>query len=140
MWALQNVMEDQKETEDQASKNPMAKSEQDRLPSEPRLQAAPGFGVNSPNGWVNLELKDPRSEWWELKKQWKEEWKNGKTAVSEDGKTKTVMTLPIDKAKEEVLKENLKARTGSEAEKALNEASTFVSDSSAGRMRSDRRR
>lgn len=142
MWALQNVMEDQKKAEDEASKKPMAMNDQERLPppDQPRLQAAPGFGVNGPNGPINLELKAPQSEYRELHKQWEEEWKDGKTVTSEDGRTKTVMSLPIKKAKEEVLNENLKARTGNEAEKALIESRTFVSGSSAGRTRSDRRR
>lgn len=44
MWAMQNVMEDQaRETKDQ--KSPLALSEQEKLPPEPRLQAAPGFGI-----------------------------------------------------------------------------------------------
>ena len=60
MWALLGVFEDQAKV-DKASNNPMAESEKERLPAEPRLQAAPGFGVDSPNGWVNMELVAPQA-------------------------------------------------------------------------------
>jgi hypothetical protein len=140
MWALENVMEEQKKAEDEQSRNPLAKTKEERLPPEPRLQAAPGFGIDGPNGRINLELKDPRSEWWELKKIWQKELAEGKTVVSEDGKTKTQLTLPISQAKEAILKENLKARAGEEGEKAFEEAKTFISAASSGRTRTDRRR
>src|SRR5512134_1586142 len=71
MWALLNVFEDQKVEEMDKERNPMAMTERDRLPPEPRLQAAPGFGVEGPNGKVNLELRAPQAEYWELQKQWK---------------------------------------------------------------------
>jgi len=135
MWALQNVMEDDaREKKDQ--KSPLAQSEQERLPPEPRVQAAPGFGVDAPNGRVNLELKAPQSEYRELHKQWEELWKDGQ----KDEKTNTVIALPIDEAKKKLLEGNPKARTGDEAQKALDEAQTFVSYSSSGRTRTDRRR
>lgn len=135
MWALQNVMEDNaRETKDQ--KSPLARSEQERLPPEPRLQAAPGFGVDGPNGRVNLELKAPQSEYRELVKQWNEELKNGQ----KDPKTNTVVTLPIDEAKNRLLSEAPKMRTGADNEKALEEARTYMSYSSSGRTRTDRKR
>lgn len=140
MWALQNVMEDNSRA-DKDTKSPLALSEEERLPpvNGPRLQVAPGFGVNNPNGGrVNLELKAPQSEYRELHKQWEDEWEHGRTAVSADGKTTTQLSLPIDEAKEKFLEENVKARPNSE--NSLNEAQTFVSYSSAGRTRTDRRR
>ena len=139
MWAFQNVMEDNaKETIDK--KSPLAKSDQEKLPPEPRIQAAPGFGVDGPNGRINLELKAPQSEYRELQKQWEKEWKEGRKAVSQDGKTTTEMSLPIDEAKKKLLESAPKARTGSEAQKGLDEARSFVSYSSAGRTRTDKRR
>jgi hypothetical protein len=141
MWALQNVLEDDaKKTKD--AKSPLAMNEQEKLPPAdgPRLQAAPGFGVDGPNGRVNLELKAPQSEYRELHKQWEEEWEKGRTAVSADGKTTTELSLPIDQAKEKLLEENPKARAGNDAQNALNEARTFVSYSSSGRTRTDKRR
>ena len=95
-----------------------------------------GFGVDSEQGRVNLELKAPQSEYRELHKQWEELWKDGQ----KDEKTNTVISLPIEEAKKKLLEENPKAGTGDEAQKALEEAQTFVSYSSAGRTRTDRRR
>jgi hypothetical protein len=138
MWVLQNKMEENAvETKDQQS--PLAMSEQERLPpaNGPRLQAAPGFGVDGPNGRINLELKAPQSEYRELHKMWEEEWKNGRTTVSPDGKT-TQMSIPIDEAKAKLLEENVKARPNSE--NSLDEARTYQSYSSSGRTRTDRRR
>lgn len=135
MWAFQNVMEDDARTRKDV-KSPLGLESKDKLPPEPRLQAAPGFGVESQKGRVNLELKAPQSEYWELQKQWNELLKNGQ----KDEKTNTVIALPIEEAKKKLLAENPKARTGAEAQKALEEANTFVSYSSAGRTRTDRRR
>ena len=76
MYVLLNVMEDQAiETKD--TKNPMMMNEREQLPPEPRLQAAPGYGVESERGFVNLELKAPQSEYREIERQWAELWKNG---------------------------------------------------------------
>lgn len=135
MWALQNVMEDNaRETKDQ--KSPLAKDETERLPPEPRLQAAPGFGVDGPNGRVDLQLKAPQSEYRELVKQWNEELRSGQ----KDPKTNTVITLPIDEAKKRLLEQAPKTRTGADNEKALEESRTYMSYSSSGRTRTDRRR
>ena len=141
MWALQNVMEDNAKQEKDI-KSPLALTEDERLPpaNGPRLQAAPGFGVDGPNGRVNLELKAPQSEYRELHKEWEDEWKNGRKVVSADGKTTTALTIPIEDAKKQFLSSAPKARMGEEAEKALDESRTFVSYSSAGRTRTDRRR
>ena len=138
MWALQNVMEDQAvETKDQ--KSPLALNEQERLPPADgaRLQSAPGFGVSGSDGPINLELKAPQSEYRELHKQWEELWKNGQ----KDEKTNAYVSLPIDEAKKKLLAGgSLKVKTGGEAEKALEETRTFVSYSSSGRTRTDKRR
>jgi hypothetical protein len=138
MWALQNVMEDNaRETKDVQS--PLAMNEQEKLPPAdgPRLQAAPGFGVSGPNGPINLELKAPQSEYRELHKQWVEEWEKGR----KDEKTNSYVVLPIEDAKKQLLSNgSLKAKTGADAEKALENVETFVSYSSSGRTRTDRRR
>ncbi len=135
MYFLLNVMSDQAaETKD--AKGPMAMSPQENLPPEPRLQAAPGYGVDTETGRVNLELKAPQSEYRELRDQWEKQWKDGKT----DLKTGTVITLPIEEAKNRLLQQNVKTRAGEETQKALDEAQRFVSYSSAGRTASDKRR
>lgn len=135
MLALQAVLEDYNKQE-KASTNPIPLSDKEKLPPEPRLQAAPGFKVEGPNGPVNLELMAPQAEYWELKKQWETAWKEGQ----KDPKTGTVITMPIDKAKDLVLQKNLKAKSGPDAEKAAKEPSMVHSDASAGRMTSLRRR
>src|SRR4051812_26935090 len=76
MWALLNVMKDyHKESSDPP--NPMAMSEKEKLPPEPRLQLAPGFGVVSEKGRVNLELMPPGAEYLEVRKEWEATWKHG---------------------------------------------------------------
>ena len=135
MWALMGVLEDNaKETK--SSTNPMAMSEIEALPPEPRLQAAPGFGVEGPNGRVNLELTAPQSEWWELEKQYKEIWDKGMRNPS----TGEVSALPIEQAKQAFLSQQIKARSGAEAEKLYEESKLRFSDASSGRAATDRKR
>lgn len=136
MYFLQNVMEDQAaETKD--VKNPLAMNSQESLPPEPRLQAAPGYGVDTDTGRVNLELKAPQSEWRELSKQWEEQLENGQT----DAKTGTVVTLPIDEAKSRLMQDqNVKTRSSEATQKILDESLRMTSYSSSGRTTSDRRR
>ena len=136
MWALMGVLEDNKKAEMDATRNPMAMSERESLPPEPRLQAAPGFGVEGPNGRLNLELNAPQSEWWELKKQYEQVWKQG----IKDPSTGAVSALPIDQAKEAFLSQQVKVRTGPEAQKVYEESKLRFSDASSGRSATDRRR
>ena len=135
MWAFNGVLEENAQ-ETKRSDNPMALSDRERLPPEPRLQAAPGFGVDGPNGRVNLELQAPQSEYVELKRQWEAAWKNG----TKDARTGTVISLPIDQAKQMVLQRNLKARTGPEAEQSAKNSQMSLNDSSSGRKATLRRR
>ncbi len=135
MFFLQNVMEDQaRETKD--DKNPMMMNDRERLPPEPRLQTAPGFGVESEGGRVNMELVAPQSEYWELERQWEEQWANGQ----KDAKTGTVVTLGIEEAKKKFLEQNVKTRSGEQSQKSLDESRSIVSYSSAGRTATDKRR
>jgi hypothetical protein len=135
MWALQNVLEDNaRETKD--VNNPMAMTDRERLPPEPRLQAAPGFGVDSPDGRKVLELREPQAEYRELRKQWELEWKNG----IRDGKTGAVTALPIDAAKEAVLGQNMKARTDEASVQAAEQTREYITDASSGRSAGLRRR
>jgi hypothetical protein len=135
MWALLNVLEDDaKETK--KSQNPMLMSEKERLPPEPRLQAAPGFGVESADGRVNFELRAPQSEYRELKKQWAEIWEHG----LKDPKTGAITSLPIDAAKEKFLEQATKARSGPDAEQAAMRSKMYFTDASSGRRAAERRR
>ena len=136
MLFLQNAMEDQAKEQDNINPNPMTEKleKADRLPPEPRLQSAPGFGVGEGNERVNLELAAPQSEYWELEKQWKKNWAEGQ----KDAKTGTVVTLPMEQAKQRLVQEGVKVRT--DGQKLFDESRTVVSYSSSGRLASDKRR
>lgn len=135
MWALLNVLKDySKETAGPV--NPMAENAKDRLPPEPRVQGAPGFGVQSDKGWVNMELGAPQAEYWELSRQWKELWAKG----HRDAKTGVVTAMPIDEAKTRLLSQNVKAKSGADVEAAASRSKTSISESSAGRLASETRR
>lgn len=136
MWFLQNVMEDEAMKGDTLNQKPMQMSARENLPPEPRLQAAPGFGVEGGEGRVNLELAAPQSEYRELERQWTELWNEGQR----DSKTGTVMTLPMEEAKEKFLQSNAKANNTEEGQNLLRESRAIVSDSSAGRTASIIRR
>lgn len=77
MWLLFvffNAKETKKEGE--SPPGPMAMTEQESLPPEPRLQAAPGFGVKLENGqWVPLEKREPQAEYHVLRDQWERQLK-----------------------------------------------------------------
>ena len=133
MWAFLNVMVDQAQ-ELKASDNPMMMNDRERLPPEPRLQAAPGFGVESENGRVNFELQAPQSEYRELRRQWNMLWENGQ----KDTNTGTVITLPIEQAKEKYLQQAAGAANASDEN--LQKSRLIISDSSAGRVASEKRR
>ena len=140
MLFLQNVVEDQAKENDAKNLNPMTENlkPMDRLPPEPRLQAAPGFGVGDEGkDRINLELRAPQSEYWELEKQWKKNWEEGQ----KDPNTGTVVTLPIEEAKEKLLHENVKTRPATPGgQNVLEDSRAVVSYSSAGRLASDKRR
>ena len=134
MWAFLNVLKDY--SKEGVVANPMVMNEKERLPPEPRLQAAPGFGVESEKGRVNFELMAPQSEYREMEKQWKKTWEEG----HKDVKTGMVTMMPIAEAKEKFLAQNVKAKSGPEAEAILKKSKMFISDSSAGRVASEKRR
>jgi len=135
MYAFLNVLNDYHK-ENAGDKNPMIMSEKERLPPEPRIQLAPGFGVESEKGRVNLELHAPQAEYNELKKQWEHIWEHGR----KDEKTGMVTIMPIDEAKEKFLSQNAKAKSGAEAEEVFKKSQSYISDSSAGRLASEKHR
>lgn len=135
MWAFLNVLKDYQK-ENGGDKNPMAMSDKERLPPEPRLQLAPGFGVESVKGRVNLELMPPGAEYQEMRKQWDHLLEFG----VKDEKTGMVTMMPVDEAKEKFLAQNVKAKTGPDAEEFFKNSRSYISDSSAGRLASEKRR
>lgn len=136
MLVLLNLVEDNADAKDRQNVNPMTENikESERLPPEPRLQAAPGFGVDSPNGRVNLELSAPQGEYNELHKIWEKELNEGQ----KDAKTGTVISLPIEEAKKKVLEQNLKANAG--GKENFDKSRLYYSEASAGRLETGKRK
>ena len=137
MFFLESVMESQAAATDKENLNPVMLSEKDRLPPEPRLQAAPGFKIQDPNGdEVNLELKKPGAEWEALQEINRQIWSKGQKTA--DGK---VVTLPIDEAKKDYLaKAGANGAGGRNQADMLEESRRFYSDGSSGRVASEKRR
>ena len=100
MWLLFgffNAQEAKKEGE--SPPGPMAMTEQESLPPEPRLQAARGFGVKLENGeWVNLEKREPQAEYRVLREQWDRVLKEGPK-----DKSGNPAGLPIEQAMQRVV-------------------------------------
>jgi ATP-dependent exoDNAse (exonuclease V) alpha subunit len=138
MWILQfKILEPQFAEMDTVS--PMAMKPDQKLPPEPRLQAAPGFGVDGPKGRINLELQKPQSEYIEQKKIWDEVEANGRKATDASGK-ETVTVMPMSEAKAKLIEQGLKSRPAEEAAKASEDAKNIYSQSSAGRVASEIRK
>lgn len=117
MWVLFGAFESKiKDT----PTSPMALTHDERLPPEPRLQGAPGFGEEvekevgskeSPEPKASPEAKPsptPKDPLWEIKAvrdRWNDVLENG--PVDQNGKR---YGMPIEKAKEEILKQGLPVR------------------------------
>jgi hypothetical protein len=100
MLIMKRVMEEQFAAGDRVDPMAMTKPS-DKLPPEPRLQGAPGFGVDGKDGRINLELQIPQAEYRTLTKIWKELEENGQ----KDEKTGAVISLPMKEAKALFLQE-----------------------------------
>ena len=117
MWLLFgffNAQEDKRDNE--TPPGPMAMTEQESLPAEPRLQAAKGFGVKLENGeWVNLEKREPQAEYGVLREQWERLLREG----SKDQMGNPAV-LPIEQAMQKVVAgPGLPSRTRQGAQQGL---------------------
>ena len=140
MWAFKVVLEENWAAIDEEQKQPLGLVGEERLPPEPRLQGAPGFGVDSPNGRVNLELTIPQAEYRELEKIWNGWLRDGKRDPSNPD---LVIAKPIEEAKAELLKQHQQkslSREGDLTVGAIEEVSSFYSYASSGRVRADKRK
>jgi hypothetical protein len=73
MWGMFRLLNAQ-ETQKEPPPGPMAMNPEQRLPPEPRLQAAPGFEVKLKSGeFVKLEKREPEAEYRVLLGQWERE-------------------------------------------------------------------
>lgn len=112
---------------------PMALTQGERLPPEPRLQAAPGFAVTLENGQrVNLEKDAPQAEYRALRKEWEAELR-GDVKHAQDGLGNPV-AMPIDQAIKQVSSGNaLPARAQTAPGKLSDYAISLPTASSSGR-------
>jgi hypothetical protein len=110
----------------------MALTEKERLPPEPRLQAAPGFGVNLGDGKqrINLELREPQAEYNELSKIWEGDLKG-----EPDPRTGQV-SMPIEEAKQKIISDGqLRTRPQAEGQQQIDvQGMDIPSYQSSGRM------
>jgi hypothetical protein len=114
MWVLFRAFESKIE---ETPASPMALTQKDRLPPEPRLQGAPGFAeeleknapvVKEEGSSPVTNERQPKGPLWEiriLRDHWNDVLENG--PVDQSGKR---YGMPIEKAKEEILKQGLPAR------------------------------
>lgn len=113
MWGMFRMLNAQQEDE---PTSPMALSQQERRPPEPRLQSAPGFGEDlekqtavkgeeHPPAQGELTPRDPLWEIRVLREHWKTTLEHG--VKDESGK---VLVLPIEDAKKELLRQGLPVR------------------------------
>jgi len=103
MWGMFRFFNAQEQTKE-PKQGPMAMTKEERLPPEPRLQAAPGFGVKLVNGqWVSLEKREPEAEYRVLREQWERQLncKNG----DEPQDLRRPACLPIDRAIEKLFED-----------------------------------
>ncbi len=130
MWGMFRVLDTQEGTKE-PQPGPMAMTEQERLPPEPRLQAARGFGVTLENGErVPLEKREPEAEYRVLREQWERVLREG--AKDQSGK---IVALPIDQAMEKVLAVGLPSRKQDNASASIDDYRlNLPTAASSGRM------
>jgi len=108
---------------------PMALTQKERLPPEPRLQAAPGFEIKLENGQtVGLEKAAPQTEYRVLRQQWEENLKTGLKDQSGN-----VVGMPIDAAIDKVASEGLPSSVKEPDKKFSDFAVHMPTASSSGR-------
>jgi hypothetical protein len=119
----------QQEAKSEPKPGPMALRKEERLPPEPRLQAAPGFQIKLENGQtVNLEKMIPQAEYRTLRAQWEENLKTGLKDQSGH-----VVGMPIDAAINKVVTEGLPSKVKEPGKKLSDFAISMPTASSSGR-------
>jgi len=128
MWVLFRYFNAQEARAPQPG--PMALTKDERLPPEPRLQAAPGFAITTEDGQRrSLEKDIPQREYQVLRRQWDENLRTG--LKDQSGK---VVGMPIDAAIDKVLSgEGLPSRVKGSAGKLSDYAISIPTAASSGR-------
>ena len=108
---------------------PMALTDQERLPPEPRLQGAPGFGVDLGNGArEDLALKEPTAEMKIVREQWDRILREGQK--DQNGNT---IAIPIEEAMKQLVEKGLPSRPQTEGQPATTGGMELPSYESSGR-------
>ncbi|MEO8434200.1 MAG: hypothetical protein ABI596_04850 [Pyrinomonadaceae bacterium] len=97
MWGMFRALD----TQENPNPGPMALTEKERLPPEPRLQSAPGYSVEG----QNLELKAPEAELKVVQEKWKDVLEKG--PIDEKGQR---YGMPIEEAKKKIVEQGLPVR------------------------------
>ena len=101
MWVLFMYF-DKREKAVEPPASPLARRDAERLPPEPRLQLAPGFGINLDNGQrVDLSQRAAKPEWRIPQAEWKvlrEEWEQELTTYDWVDQNAGTVRLPIKDA------------------------------------------
>jgi hypothetical protein len=105
MWYMLKLFKERQDAQT-PKPAPMALSDQQRLPPEPRLQGAPGFGVDLGNGQrEDLALKEPTAEMKVVRAQWDKILKEGQK--DQNG---NVVSIPIEEAMRQLSDKGLPTR------------------------------
>ncbi len=129
MWGLFRLFSAQ--TQDEPRPGPMAMSEAERLPPEPRLQGARGFGADLAEAAGDKDSTHPRDPEWEirvLKRLWDDNLEDGLRAPNGE-----IVGMPINDAIKRVVQDGLPSRTTGSA-KLEDFAVSVPTASSSGRM------
>ena len=118
LWMLFKFFNQQQAKE--PGPGPMALAPHERLPPEPRLQAAPGFQLRLENGQtINLEKREPQAEYKELRKQWEQSLK----------------AMAIDDVMKHIVSQGLPSKPKKSSLKLEDFAIEMPTDASSGRER-----
>jgi hypothetical protein len=117
LWMLFKFFNSEEQKKD-PKPGPMALSPKDRLPPEPRLQAAPGFQITLESGQtVSLEKAPPQAEYRVLRQQWEE----------------TLKAIAIDDAMKKIVSQGLPSKPKGSSTKLEDYAIQMPTAASSGR-------
>ncbi|MGH9906858.1 MAG: hypothetical protein ACRD8U_14905 [Pyrinomonadaceae bacterium] len=132
MWLLFKFFNAQL-TQREPPPGPMAMSEQERLPPEPRLQGAPGFADELAKSAEDSRPEKPRDPLWEIRVL-RDQWSRVLADGSKDSSGKP-LGLPIEEAMKKTLEAGLPSRSQQNAPTGLKDyAEAIPTSASSGRV------